>query len=216
MSAAPSPVPAAIPADIPWRRETDSLGMWIFLATEAMFFGVLFLAYAHARIADPAGFGVASRLTHAWLGTTNTAILLTSSLTMALAVRNGWAGRRRLVIALLWATAALGAAFIAVKGVEYALEWRDGLVPVLRFTYAGSHAQAVERFFFLYFAMTGVHAVHLSIGVALVAWLAVRDRDPSHPVRRRETAECLGLYWHFVDAVWIFLYPLIYLVELWR
>jgi cytochrome c oxidase subunit III len=216
MSARPSPIPGAIPADIPWRRETDSLGMWIFLATEVMFFGVLFLAYAHARIADPAGFGVASRLTHAWLGTLNTAILLTSSLTMALAVRNGWAGERRSVIRLLWATAALGAAFIAVKGLEYSLEWRDGLVPVLRFTYAGSHPEAVERFFFLYFAMTGVHAVHLSIGVALVAWLAVRDRDPAHPVRRRETAECLGLYWHFVDAVWIFLYPLVYLVELWR
>jgi cytochrome c oxidase subunit III len=216
MSARPSASPAAIAADIPWRRETASLGMWIFLATEVMFFGVLFLAYAHARLADPPGFGVASRLTHAWLGTINTAILLTSSLTMALAVRNGWAGERRSVMRLLWVTAALGAAFIAVKGLEYSLEWRDGLVPVLRFTYAGSHAEAVERFFFLYFVMTGVHAVHLSIGVALVAWLAVRDRDPSHPIRRRETAECLGLYWHFVDVVWIFLYPLIYLVELWR
>lgn len=216
MSARPSPIPGAVPADVAWRRETDSLGMWIFLATEVMFFGVLFLAYAHARLADPAGFGVASRLTHEWLGTINTAILLTSSLTMALAVRNGWAGKRASVIRLLWATAALGIAFIAVKAFEYSLEWRDGLVPVLRFTYAGSHGEAVERFFFLYFAMTGVHAVHLSIGVALVAWLAVRDRDPSHPVRRRETAECLGLYWHFVDAVWIFLYPLVYLVELWR
>lgn len=206
--------PAA--TDIPWRRETASLGMWIFLATEVMFFGVLFLAYAHARAGDPAGFGAASRLTHEWLGTINTAILLTSSLTMALAVRGGWAGRRRSVIRLLWATAALGGAFIAVKGLEYSLEWRDGLVPVLHFTFSGDHAEAVARFFFLYFVMTGVHAVHLAIGVALVSWLALRDRDPSHPVHRRETAECLGLYWHFVDAIWIFLYPLIYLVELWR
>jgi cytochrome c oxidase subunit 3 len=216
VSARASANAGAVPADIAWRRETASLGMWIFLATEVMFFGVLFVAYAHARIADPAGFGAASRLTHEWLGTINTAILLTSSLTMALAVRNGWAGHRRSVMRLLWITAALGTAFIAVKGVEYSLEWRDGLVPVLNFTYAGDHAEAVARFFYLYFVMTGVHAVHLSIGVALVAWLALRDRDPAHPVRRRETAECLGLYWHFVDAVWIFLYPLVYLVELWR
>ena len=208
--------PGVVPVDVPWRRETASLGMWIFLATELMFFGVLFLAYAHARIADPEGIATASRLTHAWLGTINTAILLTSSLTMALAVRSGWAGHRTLVIRLLWITAVLGAAFLAVKGAEYALEWRDGLVPGLRFTYAGPERQGVETFFLLYFVMTGVHAVHLTIGVGLVAWLALRDRDPSHPVRRRETAECLGLYWHFVDAVWIFLYPLVYLVELWR
>ncbi|HSN20071.1 MAG TPA: cytochrome c oxidase subunit 3 [Usitatibacter sp.] len=208
--------PDVVPVDVPWRRETASLGMWIFLATEVMFFGVLFLAYTHARLADPQGFAAASRLTHEWLGTINTAILLTSSLTMALAVRSGWAGHRALVIRLLWATAFLGAAFIAVKLVEYRLEWRDGLVPALHFTYSGPHARAVQAFFFLYFVMTGVHAVHLTIGVALVAWLALRDRDPSHPVRRRETAECLGLYWHFVDGIWIFLYPLIYLVELWR
>jgi cytochrome c oxidase subunit 3 len=190
--------------------------MWVFLGTEVMFFGVLFLAYAHARLADPQGWGAASRLTHEWLGTINTAILLTSSLTMALAVRSGWAGHRRLVIKLLWTTAVLGAAFIGVKLAEYGLEWRDGLVPVLDFTYSGTHARAVETFFFLYFVMTGIHAIHLTIGVALVAWLALRDRDPSRPVHRRESAEIIGLYWHFVDCIWIFLYPLVYLVELWR
>ena len=208
--------PNAIPADVPWRRETDSLGMWIFLATEVMFFGVLLLAYTHSRLVDPQGFAAASRLTHEWLGTINTGLLLTSSLTMALAVRNGWAGHRRVVIRLLWATAALGVAFIVIKGIEYGLEWRDGLVPVLNFTYGGRDARAVETFFFLYFVMTGVHAIHLTIGVLLVAWLAIRDRDPSRPVRRRESAECIGLYWHFVDSIWIFLYPLIYLVDLYR
>lgn len=206
----------AVPVDVAWRRETASLGMWVFLATEVMFFGVLFLAYAHARMADPRGFAAASRLTHEWLGTINTALLLSSSLTMALAVRGGWAGERAAAIRLLWITAALGLAFIGIKGVEYALEWRDGLVPVLNFTYAGADRRAVESFFFLYFVLTGVHAIHLSIGIALLAWLAIRGRDPSHPVHRRDTAECLGLYWHFVDAVWIFLYPLVYLVELWR
>ena len=208
--------PDTVAVDVPWRRETASLGMWVFLGTEVMFFGVLFLAYAHARLADPQGWGAASRLTHEWLGTINTAILLTSSLAMALAVRSGWAGHRRLVMRLLWTTAILGAAFIGVKLTEYGLEWRDGLVPVLNFTYSGAHPRTVETFFFLYFVMTGIHAIHLTIGVALVAWLALRDRDPSQPVHRRETAEIIGLYWHFVDCIWIFLYPLIYLVELWR
>lgn len=203
-----------IPADVPWRRETASLGMWIFLATEVMFFGVLFLAYLHARLVDPEGFATASRLTHEWIGTINTGVLLTSSLAMALAVRSGWAGHRRLVIRLLWVTAALGVVFIVLKGIEYSLEWRDGLVPVLHFTYSGADPRGVETFFFLYFVMTGVHAVHLTIGVALVAWLALRDRDPSRPIHRRDTAECIGLYWHFVDCIWIFLYPLIYLVAL--
>lgn len=205
-----------IPVDVPWRRETASLGMWVFLATEVMFFGVLFLAYFHARVVDPQGFAAASRLTHEWLGTINTAVLLTSSLTMALAVRNGWAGQRRSVIRLLRATAALGVAFIAIKGIEYGLEWRDGLVPVLNFTYGGADPRGVETFFFLYFVMTGVHAIHLTIGVLLVAALAIRDRDPARPVRRRESAECIGLYWHFVDCIWIVLYPLIYLVDLYR
>jgi len=207
---------APSPEAIAWRRETASLGMWIFLATEVMFFGVLFLAYFHWRVHDPDGWAAASRLTHEWLGTLNTALLLTSSLTMALAVRAGWLGRRRAVPPLLWTTAALGLAFIGVKAVEYTLEWRDGLVPALHFTYSGENARAVQEFFYLYFAMTGVHALHLAIGVGLVAWAAVRLREPPTELSRRDTVECLGLYWHFVDAIWIVLYPLIYLVGLAR
>jgi cytochrome c oxidase subunit 3 len=204
------------PEAIAWRRETASLGMWVFLATEVMFFGVLFLAYFHWRVQDPQGWAAAGRLTHEWLGTINTAILLTSSLAMALAVRAGWLGQRRIVAPLLWTTAVLGLAFIGIKAVEYTLEWRDGLVPALHFTYAGEHARAVQEFFYLYFAMTGVHALHLVIGVGLVAWTALIARHPPEGISRRDTAECVGLYWHFVDAIWIFLYPLIYLVGLAR
>jgi cytochrome c oxidase subunit 3 len=207
---------AVSPEAIAWRRETSSLGMWVFLATEVMFFGVLFLADLHWRLQDPRGWATASRLTHEWLGTINTAILLTSSFAMALAVRAGWLGQRRAVPRLLWATAVLGVAFIAVKGVEYGLEWRDGLVPGINFTYGGPDARAVREFFYLYFAMTGVHAIHLAIGVGIVSWAAVRAGKPPGALSRRDTVECIGLYWHFVDAVWIFLYPLVYLVALWR
>ena len=192
-----------------WRRDTATFGMWAFLASEVMFFGVLFFASFHARIHDPAGFAAGSRLTHAWLGTVNTAILLTSSLTMALAARAAVLGEWRAMRRLLAATAALGLAFIAVKGVEYGLEWRDGLVPGLRFTYSGEHGDGVKTFFFLYFVMTGFHAIHLSAGIGLVGWMAARPPEP-------DTVEMAGLYWHFVDVVWIFLYPVIYLVELWR
>jgi len=192
-----------------WRGGNAALGMWIFLATEVMFFGVLFFAALHARLHDAAGYAAGSHLTHAWLGTINTAILLTSSLTMALGVRASGLGQHPIAARLLRATAAMGAAFLAVKAAEYSLEWRDGLVPGLRFTYAGAEAAGVASFFFLYFVMTGLHAIHLAIGIGVVAWMSARPAPA-------EAVEVAGLYWHFVDAVWIFLYPVIYLVELWR
>lgn len=192
-----------------WRSESATLGMWIFLATEVMFFGVLFFAAFHARIHDPAGYAAGSHLTHAWLGTINTAILLTSSLTMALGVRASNMGQARAPRWLLRATAALGIAFLAVKAAEYSLEWRDGLVPGIRFDYARPDARGVQSFFYLYFVMTGLHAVHLAIGIGAVSWISARAAS-------RDAVEITGLYWHFVDVVWIFLYPVIYLVELWR
>ena len=199
-----------------WQRETNALGMWVFLSTEVMFFGVLFLAYFHGRMQDARGFALGSHLTHPWLGTINTALLLTSSLTMALAVRGVWLGQRRVAARFLWATACLGAAFLAVKAIEYAAEWRDGLVPWMHFGYAGDHASGVETFFYLYFVMTGVHALHLALGIAAVLWLATRLRKRAAMAARADAIEAAGLYWHFVDGIWIFLYPLIYLVELWR
>ena len=196
-----------------WREETASLGMWVFLASEVMFFGALFLGYTHVRVHDPEGVAAAARHTHEWLGTINTAILLTSSLSMALAVRGARLGEREATRRLLWITAALGAAFLALKGVEYAKEWEEGLVPGLRFTVT-EHARATALFFFLYFVMTGVHAVHLAIGIAVVAWISWRLRERELPAGRADGIEVVGLYWHFVDAVWIFLYPLFYLVDL--
>jgi cytochrome c oxidase subunit 3 len=195
-----------------WRRETMTLGMWVFLATELMFFGVLFLAYLRVRLGDPAGFGAASRHAHEWIGTANTAILLTSSFFMALGAEAALAGARRAARRWLLATALLGAAFMALKGLEYALEWRDGLVPGLHFIHAGDRTLAL--FFFLYFVMTGVHAVHLAIGIGWLSILGWRLRGASPGRPSPDTIELAALYWHFVDAIWIFLYPLFYLVDL--
>jgi len=132
---------------------------------------------------------------------------------MALAVRFSQLARRETVQRLLWVTAALGAAFIALKFVEYTMEWHEGLVPGLHFTIV-ENARITQLFFFLYFLATGVHAVHLTIGVLCVLWLSWRLRHPPFPDWRADEIEVLGLYWHFVDAVWIFLYPLFYLVSL--
>lgn len=196
-----------------WRSETASLAMWVFLATELMFFGALFLAYLYVRSHDPAGVAAASRHTHEWLGTLNTAILLTSSFTMALAVRGSQLGQRESVRRFLWITAALGTAFLAVKGIEYAKEWDEGVVPGLHFTVT-EHVRATALFFYLYFVATGVHAVHLAIGVVTVLWQSWRLRAPALPPWRIDEIDVTGLYWHFVDAIWVFLYPLFYLVDL--
>jgi cytochrome c oxidase subunit 3 len=202
------------PARREWQVEGGRLGMWVFLASEVLFFGALFLGYTHSRLADPAGFAEASRHTQLAIGTINTAILLTSSLAMAFAARAAALSRRP--APMLWTAAALGVAFLALKLVEYSREWNDGLVPGLHFTYAGPHAHGVAQFFFLYFAMTGLHLVHLAIGVGATGWIALRVRGASIGWREHRAVEVLGLYWHFVDAIWVFLYPMIYLVERWR
>ncbi len=186
-------------------RGNSILGMWIFIATEIVFFGVLLLSYAIYRWAYPYGFAEASGHTQLLKGTLNTAVLLTSSLTMALAVREASTGRPGKAQSVwLLATAALGAAFLVIKGFEYRAEFAEHLVPGPGFVYPGPLRGQVEIFFKLYFTLTGIHAIHLTIGCLLVLWCARAARAP---------IEGVGLYWHFVDLVWIFLYPLIYLVK---
>jgi cytochrome c oxidase subunit III len=189
--------------------DTGKLGMWVFLASEVLFFGGLFVAYLYGRTQWPQGWAAGSRHTDVVLGTVNTALLLTSSAAIALAVACAEdAGQRRWTARLLALTAALGAAFLAVKGVEWHAEWREHLVPGPAFAIGVAGAQ---QFFALYFVMTGLHAVHMIVGIAALAVLAAgraRDRDWA----RANHIEIAALYWHFVDLVWIFLYPLLYLV----
>jgi len=185
--------------------------MWIFLASEVLFFGGLFVAYLYGRTHWPAGFALASRHTDVVLGTLNTALLLTSSAVVALAVAcEDHPGARRWTANLLWTTAALGLAFLALKGLEYRAEWHERLFPGADFALA--RVAGAEEFFALYFVATGLHAVHLAIGVATLAVFA-RARRLRRPWADARRIEVVALYWHFVDIVWIFLYPLIYLVS---
>jgi cytochrome c oxidase subunit 3 len=217
--------------------EAATLGLWIFLATELLFFGPLFFGYLYGRTHFPAAFAIASRHTDVVLGTLNTAILLTSSLAMAIAVaareaaENGSAARAdedrddnarrdmpedsaatRVAMAALAGTAGLGMAFLAVKGIEYAHEWQAHLFPGAGFAMTGPQGHGVQYLFFLYFAMTALHAVHLAIGIAAVAALAIALYRKKVRFASARHIRLAGLYWHFVDVVWIFLYPILYLV----
>jgi cytochrome c oxidase subunit III len=194
----------------PDRGAPATLGMWVFIASELLFFGALLAAYLAGRVHWPGGFGVASRHTHVVLGTINTAVLLTSSAAIALAVACAQHHRhRRWTARLLWATAALGGAFLAIKGYEYLLEWREGLFPGPAFPLP---QQGAQLFFMLYFLTTGLHAVHLVCGIAAVTVFA-RATAACRPWANPGRLDALALYWHFVDVVWIFLYPFLYLVE---
>lgn len=194
------------------QHQAAELGMWVFLATELMFFGPLFLGYAYGRWSFPEGFAAASRHTDVVIGTINTAVLLTSSLFVALGARAVKLDRGAAARVLLLCAAGLGAVFLVLKGLEYHDEWRAHLVPWLDFRFARPHQHAAAMFYFLYFGMTGLHAVHLTIGIAVMVVFAVRLG--SGPVARLENQIDMGaLYWHFVDGIWVFLYPILYLVE---
>jgi len=193
--------------------ETARLGMWIFLATEVLFFGGLLLGYLDARMRWPQGFALASRHTDVVLGTLNTGLLLTSSALVAAAVacaEQHAASRRRGTSRLLVATAVLGVAFIAVKALEYRQEFIEGLLPGPGFALSGT--PGAELFFELYFTLTALHAVHLAIGVLVLAVFAYGAHCEREWANARRV-DIAALYWHFVDVVWIFLYPLIYLVN---
>ena len=188
---------------------TGRFGMWVFLASEVLFFGGVFAAYAYGRSHWADGFAAASRETHVVIGTANTAILLTSSACVALASACAELGRKRHWIPrLLAAAAALGLAFLALKGVEYHAEWSEHLVPGATFRLAGH--RGAELFFWLYFVATGLHALHLSIGVGVLAALAWGTQGRRHWASAA-SVDAAGLYCQFVDVVWICLYPLIYL-----
>jgi cytochrome c oxidase subunit 3 len=193
--------------------ESSTLGMWVFLLTEIMFFGGMFGAYTVYRNLYPAAFASTSHYMNVTLGATNTAVLIFSSLTMALAVRSAQLGQKRALISFLTFTLILGLVFLSIKYVEYHEKWVDHHIPGPGFHYAEpQYFHQAQILFFLYFAMTGLHALHMIVGAGLIITLiamAARNRFSSGwytPV------EMIGLYWHFVDIVWIFLFPLLYLI----
>jgi cytochrome c oxidase subunit 3 len=194
------------------QREAAGLGMWTFLASEVMIFGVLFTGYTVYRAGDPGAFRQGSLHLYESIGATNTAILLVSSVTMFLAVHASGAGRRGRTVWLLVVSAVLGAAFLGLKGVEYALDIREHLVPGYNFTpeQGGPH---VAIFLVFYWITTSLHALHLTAGVLCTLAMAVLIRRDGAVKPRSNQVEVLGLYWHFVDIIWVFLFPLLYLVR---
>src|SRR5438552_7406568 len=199
-------------SDARQRRSAADLGMWVFLTTETLFFGVLFAGYVIMRWRFPQALAAAGRHTDLVLGSANTAILLTSSLFMALAVTAAGVRRRRATLAFLSLTAALGIAFLVIKGFEYRAEYVEHLVPALDFRFEARYLRGAEIFFWLYFVMTGVHALHLGAGIAVVGVMATRLARSGFGRQTPLSIEMAGLYWHFVDIVWIFVYPCLYLI----
>jgi cytochrome c oxidase subunit III len=199
--------------NMPQQAEASTLGMWVFLVTEIMFFGGLFMAYLVYRHQSPTGFQEASHHLNIYWGAANTAILIVSSLTMALAVRAAQTSQApRIQVRWLFFTILLGAAFLGIKAIEYTDKFRDHIVPGPYFQWEGVYPKPAEQFYSLYFAMTGLHALHMVIGIGIMsvilimAWKKTFDSEYYTPV------EVAGLYWHFVDIVWIFLFPLLYLI----
>jgi cytochrome c oxidase subunit 3 len=199
----------------PWeyfdrQREAGKFGIWLFLASEVLFFGALMVTYTVCRLEHPEAFAAAGCATNIWYGTLNTAILLTSSLTMAVAVQAAAlnAAFRRLIIWCLVSTAVLGLFFLVVKGFEYKEDIDKHLLPGPTFALKQTGAQL---FYGLYWLLTGVHAIHLTIGIALVSRLALLGYARKLKLNSNPELEVTALYWHLVDIIWIFLYPLIYL-----
>jgi cytochrome c oxidase subunit III len=203
--------------DLAHQKDTTGFGMWVFIAQEVMFFGGLFLAYAIYRSSYPDVFAAASHHLNVPLGAFNTAVLICSSLTMALAVHAAAVGDRRRIVTFLLLTVLLGSVFLGVKVVEYKDKYDHRLVPGPNFSghslsLEGDRAQQAQMFYSLYFAMTGLHALHMIIGIPIILWIAARARRGDFTAEYNGPVEITGLYWHFVDIIWIFLFPLLYLI----
>ncbi len=224
------------------QKESAALGMWVFLVTEVLFFGGLFLAYTVNRGAFSTAFGAGSNTLDIKLGGFNTVVLIMSSLTMAMAVWSAQVGKKKLVSIFLIATLGLGTVFLGVKVIEYKQKFDHHLIPGQGFDmrYRSEHPRvtddpkeiAIEKeevektfavdqdtnahcqlYFSLYFAMTGLHALHMIVGAGLLVWLIKGSFAGRFTPQYTTPVEIVGLYWHFVDIVWIYLFPLLYLID---
>jgi cytochrome c oxidase subunit 3 len=196
------------------QKDASTIGMWVFLLTEIMFFGGMFMAYFVYRQWYPTAFAAASLKTNLWLGAANTTVLICSSLTMALAVHSAATSKRLLLVGFLIATLVLGGVFLGVKAYEYHDKWVHHEVPGEHFECEGcADAAHTPLFFALYFGMTGLHASHMIIGAGILLVLIWQAYQGKFSEKWYTPIELFGLYWHFVDIVWIFLFPLLYLID---
>ena len=195
------------------QKEASTLGMWVFLVTEIMFFGGMFLAYAVYRSIYPNVFSTASNTLNVVIGAVNTAVLLCSSFTMVLAVRSAQTGNRKALIVFLILTMLFGGVFLGVKAYEWNEKFVEHHVPGPTFHLEGTPMQGQAQLFFsLYFAMTGVHALHMVVGVGIMLTLLFQAYAGRYTPDYYTPVDVGGLYWHFVDIIWIFLFPLLYLI----
>jgi cytochrome c oxidase subunit 3 len=196
------------------QKDASTLGMWIFLITEIMFFGGMFLAYTAYRSWYPNVFGLASHTLNATIGAINTAVLLCSSFTMVMAVRSAQLGRRKAIMVFLTLTLLLGLVFLGVKGYEWNEKFQEHHVPGPSFSMEGTPLQGQAQLFFsLYFAMTGLHALHMVVGAGLISFLLWQTYRGRFNSGYYTPVDVVGLYWHFVDIIWIYLFPLLYLID---
>ena len=210
-------------ADAQQQKNAASLGMWLFLVTEIMFFGGMFCAYLVYRLAHYNAFAAASQQLSIKLGAFNTAVLLVSSLTVVLAVKAAEAGNRKQLVTYLVLTVALGLTFLVVKGFEYAEKFERHHVPGPTFQFTDTFDDGAQKipvnpneaqlYFSLYFAMTGMHALHMIIGCGLFTVLTVFAWKGHYSAAYFTPIENAGLYWHLVDIIWIYLFPLLYLIS---
>jgi cytochrome c oxidase subunit 3 len=199
--------------DTDQQLESSTLGMWVFLLTEIMFFGGMFISYTVYRNMFPAAFASTSHFMNVPIGAFNTGVLICSSLTMALAVRAAQLGQKKALIWFLVFTLILGCVFLGLKGVEYHEKWVEHHVPGPNFQYEEPQFfHQAQILFYLYFAMTGMHAIHMIVGAGLLTTLIVMAARNRFNSGWYTPVDLIGLYWHFVDIVWIFLFPLLYLI----
>jgi cytochrome c oxidase subunit 3 len=209
-------------ADMGQQQNSATLGMWLFLVTEIMFFGGMFCAYLIYRLKYFNDFAAASQSINVSWGALNTAVLLVSSFTMAMAVRCAQLGKRNLLIVFLILTMIFGAVFLGVKAIEYHDKFVEHHVPGASYEFTEKldhhpeypvNVRHTEMFFSIYFAMTGMHALHMIIGLGLMTYLVITALRGKYSTGYYTPVENIGLYWHFVDVVWIYLFPLLYLID---
>ncbi|MEX0646660.1 MAG: cytochrome c oxidase subunit 3 family protein [Balneolaceae bacterium] len=193
--------------------ETAKLGMWVFLVTEILFFGGLFAAYIVYRSWYPELYTMASTELDTFWGTVNTIVLIGSSLTVAMAIRSAQLNQIKGLIYNLYITIGLACTFMVIKYFEYAHKFEIGILPGRHYTYEGIAHEKANIFFSIYYMMTGLHGIHVIIGIGLMIWLVVKAKRNIFHSEYYTPVEITGLYWHLVDIIWIFLFPLLYLID---
>lgn len=199
-------------ASLEVQNHAARLGMWLFLATEILLFAGLFVAYACYRFLFPEAFAGASRLLSLELGTINTLVLITSSFTAAMAVHYAKEGKNKLVALMFILTIAMAVGFLVIKGFEYQHKFHEHQLPGRYYAYEGLQIPGASMYFTVYFLATGLHAFHVTIGMGILAWMTVRAMKNEFGHGHYVPIELSSMYWHLVDLVWIFLFPLLYLI----